>query len=129
MSVEEQYEATLKDIEGAFVAVYRRHPDLTDYCLQRALDAAVQLYKDRARGHPERPPKLTGVDVPVFDGLHAACDRWLAAGAGAEAGAGAQPLKPDEILLCLKRLQKSVEFWNKESGRQGYLNYIRQWIK
>jgi hypothetical protein len=30
----------------------------------------------------------------------------------------------DEIIQCLKRIHRSVEFWNKKNGRQGYLNFI-----
>jgi hypothetical protein len=32
----------------------------------------------------------------------------------------------DEIILCLKRLRKSVKLWTTDYGRQGYLNYIAQ---
>jgi hypothetical protein len=33
-----------------------------------------------------------------------------------------------EILLCLKRIRSSIRLWNKEGGRQGYLNDVRQLI-
>ncbi len=34
----------------------------------------------------------------------------------------------DEILACLKRVRKSVNYWTKESGRQGYLNFVTQFV-
>ena len=35
----------------------------------------------------------------------------------------------DDILLaCLRRVQKSAKFWNKESGKQGYLRYVIQFL-
>ncbi len=35
----------------------------------------------------------------------------------------------DEILLCLKRILKSVKKWNRDGGRQGYLNFIVQYVR
>jgi hypothetical protein len=34
-----------------------------------------------------------------------------------------------EILEYLKKIQKSVPFWSKEGGRQGYLNFVNQYIR
>lgn len=34
-----------------------------------------------------------------------------------------------EIVACLKRLRKSVQFWTKSGGRQGYLNYIVEFLR
>lgn len=33
------------------------------------------------------------------------------------------------ILACLKRIRKSVQRWNKEGGRQGYLTFIGRFIR
>jgi len=34
------------------------------------------------------------------------------------------PISPDEIMECLKRIRKSVDLWHKQGGRQGYLYFI-----
>lgn len=38
-----------------------------------------------------------------------------------------------EIAACLKRIRKSVELWTKtktkEQGRQGYLNFVQNYIQ
>jgi hypothetical protein len=34
------------------------------------------------------------------------------------------PISVGEILLCLKRIRKSVSRWSKRGGRQGYLYFI-----
>ncbi len=34
----------------------------------------------------------------------------------------------DEIIACLKRVKKSVQRWNKHGGRQGYLNFVQQYV-
>ncbi len=35
----------------------------------------------------------------------------------------------DTILLCLKKLRKSVQKWTKRLGRQGYLQFMEQYVK
>jgi len=33
-----------------------------------------------------------------------------------------------ELVLCLQRIRKSVRLWNGQGGRQGYLDYVRQFL-
>ena len=33
-----------------------------------------------------------------------------------------------EMAGCLRRIRKSVDRWNKESGPRGYLNFVRQYV-
>jgi hypothetical protein len=35
----------------------------------------------------------------------------------------------DVIIACLKRIRKSVEKWNKQGGRQGYLTFVEQFVR
>jgi hypothetical protein len=39
-----------------------------------------------------------------------------------------KPITVNELLDCLKRIKKSVQFWTKEGGRQGYLEYISNFM-
>jgi hypothetical protein len=34
----------------------------------------------------------------------------------------------DEIIVCLKRIQKSVKTWSKRGGRRGYLSFVEQYV-
>jgi len=47
----------------------------------------------------------------------------------AEGSVAPDPRTVDEILLCPKRIVKSVDRWNREGGRQGYLSFIIQFVK
>ena len=38
------------------------------------------------------------------------------------------PLTAAELVLCLKRIRKSINFWNKQGGRQGYLEYVLEYL-
>lgn len=35
----------------------------------------------------------------------------------------------ESLVPCLKRLVKSVNKWTKHGGRQGYLNFMTQFVK
>ena len=39
------------------------------------------------------------------------------------------PRTVDEIIACLKRIQKSIRRWNKVGGRQGYLSFISEFVR
>lgn len=126
MRVEEQYEATLKDLESALVPLYRADPDLNDYATMRALEAAIGHYKAVSRGQTPRPSGLAGADLRLFEALQGVCADWMAP-AAADTGE-APPLKADELVLILKRLLKSVQFWNADGGRRGYYEYVKRWL-
>jgi hypothetical protein len=35
----------------------------------------------------------------------------------------------DEILACLRKIRKSVDRWNKQGGKQGYLQFVSEFVK
>ncbi|MEZ4581262.1 MAG: hypothetical protein R3A10_06375 [Caldilineaceae bacterium] len=39
-----------------------------------------------------------------------------------------EPLTPEEMVACLKRLRRSVNMWTKRGGRQGYLEFVGDFI-
>jgi len=38
------------------------------------------------------------------------------------------PQTPNEIVDCLKRIQSSIRLWTKKGGRQGYLNFVSEFL-
>ena len=38
------------------------------------------------------------------------------------------PITLDELIICLKRLQKSAQTWTRRAGRKGYLDFIKQFM-
>jgi hypothetical protein len=123
MRTEEQFEDTLKDIETAIVQVFRRNREMTDYAVARALEAAANQYKAIVREHALKPVQLTGLDLAVFEAVQKACESWL------RGTPDRQALTAEDILQCVRRLEKSVKFWNREGGRQGYLQYVNGFIR
>ncbi|MCL4835936.1 MAG: hypothetical protein KJZ86_26085 [Caldilineaceae bacterium] len=37
-------------------------------------------------------------------------------------------LSVEDLLACLQRIHKSVGFWSRQGGRQGYLTYIGEFL-
>ena len=52
----------------------------------------------------------------------------LAAGSGPGPDFSPTPISVDEIIVCLKRIQKSVKMWGKRGGRRGYLSFVEQYV-
>lgn len=131
MAFEEEYEDVLQNIELAIVSVYRRRPDLIDYNVEEALDALIYRYKAEIRDHTPRPHRLTGRPQQVYEAVKEMCEWRLGREQmELESGESVQMASnsAEEILACLKRVKKSVQRWRKRGGRQGYLDFVQQYI-
>ena len=129
MDLEERYLDVLQNIEFAIVQVYRAHPDLYDAQVESALGWVVRAYNAEARGKPA-PAALAGLPGDVAAGVMAMCE-WRLGRTPAVPGAAAvegHPKTRDEIVACLKRVRRSVEFWTKKGGRQGYLEFVKGFV-
>ncbi len=134
MNVEEQYTDILQNIEFAILSVHREYPLLVDFDVENALNALINRYYAESTQHPPRPVSLNERAHLVYERVEAMCEWRLGResliteeGAPLDEGPGAVNL--DVILACLKRIRKSVQRWNKEGGRQGYLTFIGRFIR
>lgn len=129
MKVEDQYQDVLQDIESAIVKVYRLNRSLTDYSVMRAFEAAISEFSTAAGQKASQPPSLSGSDIPVLGAIKHVCERRMGQTAVKEEEKPLEPLPVEITVLCLKRLLKSSNKWNKRGGRQGYLDFIIQFIR
>ena len=131
MVLEEDYLDVLQNIEFAIVSVYRERNDLRDYEVMRALDALIDFYRAEARGHIPKEFHLPEKETLVFQRVQDMCEFRL----GREnLGSNVQPISiekktADEILACLRKIRKSVDRWNKQGGKQGYLQFVSEFVK
>jgi len=131
LPVEEEHNDILMSIESAIVAIYRSHPELADYQVDSALEALIKTYHGEATGKKPASPS-SPLSAAIYVSVYSTCNFRL----GREAlyrdeqpiVLDIEPVSVDVILLCLKRIRKSVRLWTKEGGRQGYLNYVSQFI-
>lgn len=133
MSVEDQYIDVLQNIEFSIVTFYRQQHDLSDYDVTRTLEALVDHYAAEKIGRPPRHFSLSDQECRLFDGVKKMCEWRLGRISLDDAVAQAEekvlePNTVDEIILCLKKILKSVNKCHNRGGRQGYLNFVSEFI-
>ena len=131
MAVEDEYTDVLQNIEWSILAVYNEEATLLDLDVIEALEVLIRGYglEEQGRGWPRA--KLSSRAALVFDTCREVCEWRL--GRATMSTSGGDRLAPPPVPLgavvrCLKRLRKSARFWNERSGRQGYLEYIQQFL-
>ena len=129
---EEDYEDVLQNMEAMIVKVYRQNPEMTDWDALSAVEAVLRGYNAEKKG---RQPKLPAIKPPaseIHERLQGICEWRLGReqfmGESGKMDIPIEPVSLDEIAACLKRIRKSINFWTKEGGRQGYLTYIDHFI-
>lgn len=127
MSPDEKNLDVLQNIEFAVVEVWKQNPSLNNYNVMRAYECALAHYRAVAREQPPKPSNLTGLDAKVFDKVKEICD-WRLGFSKAEKPEELPPVPVEDMLACLRKLGKSVELWTKQGGRQGYLQFIEQFL-
>jgi hypothetical protein len=41
---------------------------------------------------------------------------------------GMEPIAVGDLVLCLKRIRKSIQLWRKEGGRRGYFEFVGRFL-
>ena len=132
MRIEDEYADVLQNIEAAIVAVHGEEPDLLDLEVLDTLQALIRGYNAEERRKAVGAPRLSGRAKKLYDAVRRMCE-WRLGRGPLNPGEPAQSeasgaLTASEIVLCLKRIRRSVQFWNRDGGRQGYLNYVRPFL-
>lgn len=132
--VEEKFLDVLHNIETALVHTYAEHKEMTDWDARDAVNASMRTYKAEARGRAAPVLRLTPFAQNAYDGVKAMCDWRL--GRTTLITMDDQPLDLkmtpktlDEMIACLQRILRSIELWQKEGGRRGYYNFVREYLK
>jgi len=127
-SFEDEYLDVLQNIEMGIVSVYREHNDLLDYDVDKVLNLLWTEYRNEKQGKVLPAPTLSENAQRVYERVKDMCEFRLGRSNNIKTRvpfrAKPTPLSIDEIMDCLKRIRKSVDLWNKQGGRQGYLYFI-----
>jgi hypothetical protein len=108
----DKYTAQLLALETPIAHTYDRHPDLTDHQVDEVVNNLVRVYSGK------RPiARLNEAQTALYESLKTAGDGQLTA-----------DFTSETLLGCLKLIRHSIQFWTKEGGRQGYLEYMSQFI-
>ncbi len=131
--VEDEHIDVLQNIELVIVTTYRYYPDMTDYDVMHMLEALIDGYKGEKIGRPPRDFRLSELEQELLEAVRSMCE-WRLGRApfpGEAPDSDDEELEPktvDEIILCLKRILSSVKRWNKYGGRQGYLDFVSDFL-
>ena len=131
MALEETHLDVLQNLEFAIVSVYRERGDLLDYDVMRALDALIDVYRAESRRHTPKTLNLPEVESHVAQRVQEMCEfrlgrKELTGGIEAEPG---EIITAEEIVSCLRKIRKSVDRWNRQGGKQGYLQFVDEYVK
>jgi len=132
MRIEEERQDVLQNIEFAVARLHRLNPDMTDYAVLRTYEALVRLYSAEVAGRLAKPVTAEGVEAELLRDVKQMCEWRLGRSSLSptqDEAPECEPLDVPTLVLCLKRLVKSVNKWTKHGGRQGYLNFMTQFIK
>ncbi len=130
---EEQYNDTLMSIEMTLVRPYRQREDVIDWDTLTAVKAAIRTYTAEQRRRAAPNLKLKPIPQTIYNELIETCERWLGrkpfvGPSGETTTLTDNALTVSEIIACLKRIQRSIELWQKEGGRRGYFEFIDQFL-
>lgn len=134
MAVEEEYLDVLQNIEFAIVSTYHDHPEMVDAHVIFTLEAVINSYRAEMAERPPDQASSSPVETALYNAVRRMCEWRLGrippdSSEASELGPAPEPKRVDEIILCLKRVLKSVNGWNKNAGQRGYLSFIVQYVK
>jgi hypothetical protein len=129
--VEDRYLDVLQNIELAIVSVYQEKPDIVDSSVDRALESLIRLYNAEISKRARPALRLGENDQLLFDRIYGMCEWRLGRSQAVPTKMEKnlpEPKRPEEMVTCLKRIRSSVKHWTKIGGRQGYLNFVSQYV-
>ncbi len=124
MRIEEEHMDVLQNLEAAIVILFRQEPNLLDYDVDEAFDVLIHEYRLEQGGRDPKQHKMSPRAAMVHEALRPVCEWRL----GRTYDRLPVQINIDTLLNCLKRLKLSLERWNGENGRQGYLQFIGRFL-
>ncbi len=130
MAFEEKYLDVLQNIEFPIQSVYKARPELTDYDVLSAIEALIDFYTAEERKREPKDFRLSEISIEVYNDVKEMCDFRLGKGNSKNVSVegSPKPLLISELLSCLKTIKNSINKWTKRYGRQGYLNFVKQYM-
>lgn len=131
---EEKYEQVLQNIEFALVQVYHAHSDLTDWDATEGLRGLTRMYQAELNKQATPTLKLSPLQQEAYNAVERICE-WrlgrevLMDEKGQNVAPELQFQTLDEIILCLKRILRSIQKWNRNGGRRGYFDFVSEYVK
>jgi len=131
--LEEEFEDVLQNLELALVQVYRVHDEMTDWEAETAVASLIRTYTAEERGRKPPNLRLKSLEQEAYDNVQAMCEFRLGRAdmtdeSGKTVAIPIEPIAVSDLVLCLKRIRKSIQLWRKEGGRRGYFEFVGHFL-
>jgi hypothetical protein len=131
--LEEEFEDVLQNLEFALVQVYRLHDEMSDWEAETAVASLIRTYTAEERGRKPPNLRLKALEQEAYDAVQAMCEFRLGRSdmtdeSGETVVVPVEPIAVSDLVLCLKRIRKSIQLWRKEGGRRGYFEFVEQFL-
>ncbi len=131
MRIEEERLDIMQNLEFAVARFYRQHAEMTDFAVLQTYETLLQVYSAEITGRSPKPVAADRLEAELLRDVKQMCEWRLGRSALAPSHdevPACEPLDVPTLILCLKRLVKSVNKWTKHGGRRGYLAFMSQFI-
>lgn len=133
MRIEEQHPNVMQNIEFNVVKLYRKNPKTVDYDVLGVYEKLLIFYNAEMKGREVKIKKMEGTEAELYQNIRTMCEWRLGrCNMPNELGLEIENIEPIDsatLVLCLKRLIKSVNKWHEHYGVRGYLDFIIQFVK
>ncbi|HSX38217.1 MAG TPA: hypothetical protein VLE95_05240 [Chlamydiales bacterium] len=122
---EDKYLDVLQNIEWGLLSCTKNNATLCDHDILRVVEHAIAYYKSQERECFLAERKLADTHQEIFEKVTVMCDWRLGLRSlSPSKNLYCDPISPEELILCLKRIEKSIKFWTKQGGRRGYITFV-----
>ena len=123
MTFEEEHQAILRDLEAGIVEIYKNNPELTDHNVDKALQLLIRSYEADVKGKRHPVMKFSTLEKLIYQRLLNTSEFWMN-----QREAGMTVYNKETVILCLKRIYKSINSWTRRNGMRGYLDFVKAFI-
>ncbi len=146
MKFEEEFGQSLMNIEVALATSYR-DVEMHDNHALNGIRGLIRTYQAINRGRPQPTLKLSPLAQNAFERMKRICDVMVGSAAQntlheidhhyflqvtgnplEDDDVDVVTLPHDQIIQCLKRVEKSVKTLHKRGGRRGYYNFVSEFL-
>lgn len=133
MEFEKQYEDVLQNLEFGLVATYDNDPKMNDHAALFVVEQLIKQYHAEVQGRTLSAPQLQPHEQMAYESVKAMCEfrlgrQGLVGDDDESMDIGEQAITVEELVACLKRIKKSIEFWQKRGGRKQYYEFVRGFL-
>jgi hypothetical protein len=104
----------LQNLETGIVMLYRQKADLLDYDVDEAFDVLIHEYRLEQGDRPPKQHKMSPDAALVYNVLRPVCEWRLG--------------RSTETIASVISIDTLLQRWNGERGRQGYVQFINQFV-